>query len=348
MKSMRKFLLVSLISEVILGLLIGGYFLYFRNDFKVSKVELPKPKPKAEVLPEKVTFIIGGDAMLGRAVASQFNNDVMRAFENLGENFFSGKDIGIINLEGPINSENITPNPTPDNLVFNFPRNAIDALKYLGVNGVSLANNHSRNQGKSGLETTQILLKENNIIPIGEQLNYGVERFGKGKKKLAIVTINLLEDDADISQVIKDEKTAGNWVLVFPHFGSEYQETHNQSQEKSAHAWIDAGADIVIGSHPHVVQDAEIYNNKPIFYSLGNLIFDQTFSTPTQEGLIIVGEIEENILKLELLPTKIRNLKVELASSDERAGVVNSLKENLGFDTNNQENVIDIQITSTP
>lgn len=322
---MRKFLLISLVLEIILGLLIGGYFLYFQK----LTIKVTKPESRTKKKPEKVIFIIGGDAMLGRAVADQFNNDITKAFENLGEDFFGGKDLSILNLEGPINDKNFSADPTPDNLVFNFPKNSVDALKYLGVNAVSLANNHSRNQGVNGLETTQKLLKENNITPIGEQLNYGIERFGEGKKKLAVITINLLNNNKDISGVIKEEKIAGNWVLVFPHWGSEYQETHNQNQENSAHSWINAGADIVIGSHPHVVQDAEIYNKKPIFYSLGNLIFDQTFSIPTQRGLILNGEISEKEIRIQVMPTKIVYLRTELTTGEEKDAVINQFKENL-------------------
>ncbi len=340
-KIFKIFLVVALLGIISLGGYI--YYLQTQNSSNNNSAQIVVPHKKPA---EKITFIIGGDVMLGRAVAYQFHNEVTRAFENLGQNFFGNHDVGIVNLEGSISATEFSANPAPDNLIFNFPPQTIDALKYLGVNAVSQANNHSRNQGVSGLETTQNLLKENNIIPIGEQLSYGIERFGSGTKKLSVITIDLLEDKSDITETIKQEKAAGNIVLIFPHWGSEYEQTHNQLQTNFAHTWIDAGADIVIGSHPHVVQDAEMYNNKPIFYSLGNLIFDQTFSATTQEGLIIVGEIEENILKLELLPTKIRNLQVELASPEERVNVVNNLEQDLGFDTTNQENIIEIQITA--
>lgn len=323
--------------------LLGYYIYYLKNQEKSPIVpsQNVKTDDKKELTKQKtaeMSFIIGGDVMLGRAVAYKFNNDVSQAFENLGEGFFTNHDLGIINLEGPISATDFPANPNPNNLIFNFPPQTVDALNFLGVNAVSMSNNHSRNQGKSGLEETQNLLKEKNIVPIGEQLNFGLERFGDDKKKLSVITINMLEDDSDITATIKEEKQAGNFVIIFPHWGSEYQETHNGTQEAAAHSWIDAGADAVFGSHPHVVQDAEIYQEKPIFYSLGNLIFDQTFSQETQQGLILVGKITAEKLSLQILPTVQRNLQVELTTGEKKQEIIKKIKTDLGLDSSDLEN----------
>jgi len=311
----------------------GAVVLITLSNPESSQVTLSShPKPKTDT-PTKgsktLSFTIGGDVMTGRAVAWKFHNDVTQAFENLGQGVFSNQTLDIVNLEGPISSTDFQANPTPDNLIFNFPPQTIDALKYLGVNAVSQANNHSFNQGKAGFEETKKLLEDAKITPIGSQTEYDISRFGSGAKKLSIITINLLEDHSDFTGIIADEKKAGNIVLVFPHWGSEYEETHNQSQANAAHSWIDAGADIIIGSHPHVVQDAEIYNSKPIIYSLGNLIFDQTFSTPTQEGLIVKGSIVDKNLTLEFLPTKIKNYQVQLKDGEEKSQAIQKLLENI-------------------
>jgi len=327
---MNKYLIILIIFS---GLVIAGLSFYI---YKFSKENnTPSPVVASHQTEKKksssvnLTFVIGGDVMTGRAVAWKFSNDVTKAFENLGQNFFGRQTSGIVNLEGPVSETEFQANPAPDNLIFNFPPQTIDALKFLGVNAASLANNHSFNQGKSGFESTTKLLQNAKITHIGSETEYAVAKFGSGKSKLSVITINLLEDHSDINNVIADEKKAGNIVLIFPHWGSEYEITHNQSQESVAHSWIDAGADIVIGSHPHVVQDAEIYQGKPVFYSLGNLIFDQTFSTPTQEGLIIKGALVENYLTLELLPTKIVNYQVELKTGEEKQKVIDKFKTEL-------------------
>ena len=76
-------------------------------------------------------------------------------------------------------------------------------------------------------------------------------------------------------------------VIVFPHWGVEYSTGPTAEQLALGHAAIDAGADLVIGNHPHWAGAVEIYKGKPIFYALGNLVFDQTWSEPTLEGISV-------------------------------------------------------------
>lgn len=282
---------------------------------------------------ESFTFTIGGDVMLGRAVAWKYNNDVSKVFANLPSDVFQGHDLDIFNLEGPVSNENIKPNPTADNLVFNFPLNSIAALKSLGVNAVSLGNNHSENQGKTGLDNTRTLLTDSNIMPIGSQNAFDYHSlldFNGVGTNLSVITINTLANKDDLTTTIKKEKQAGNLVLVFPHWGNEYQNKHSSNQEVLAHTWIDAGADLVIGSHPHVIQDAAVYNNKPIFYSLGNLVFDQNFSAETQHGLILTGNITDGKITIDILPTVIKNYQVELLTGVEKENVIKQFKTQIG------------------
>ena len=82
---------------------------------------------------------------------------------------------------------------------------------------------------------------------------------------------------------------------------------------------------MIVGSHPHVVQEFEIYKGKPIVYSLGNFVFDQIFSRETQQGLILAGGIRDKSLDLTFLPTKQVNLRPQLTQSGEKSTVVNNL-----------------------
>lgn len=87
---------------------------------------------------------------------------------------------------------------------------------------------------------------------------------------------------------IKAARKAGaDVVIVFPHWGIEYRATPTDRQRSLGQAAIDAGADLVIGNHPHWAEGMEIYKGKPIWYALGNLVFDQTWSEPTMEGLTL-------------------------------------------------------------
>jgi poly-gamma-glutamate synthesis protein (capsule biosynthesis protein) len=81
---------------------------------------------------------------------------------------------------------------------------------------------------------------------------------------------------------------------------------------------VDAGADIVIGHHPHVIQGMEIYKRKPIFYSLGNFIFDQYFSTDTQEGLAVDIEIDKNQFNIKLHPFKARGSQIKFTTDKDK------------------------------
>jgi poly-gamma-glutamate synthesis protein (capsule biosynthesis protein) len=76
-------------------------------------------------------------------------------------------------------------------------------------------------------------------------------------------------------------------VIVYPHWGTEYKATPNAGQRTWAHRMIDAGADLIIGSHSHWAAAMEVYKGKPIWYSLGNFVFDQDWSEQTEEGLIL-------------------------------------------------------------
>lgn len=96
----------------------------------------------------------------------------------------------------------------------------------------------------------------------------------------------LLASDPDFNEIIQNAKTKSDVLIVSFHFGDEYKLIHNARQETLAHTAIDFGADMVIGHHPHVMEDIEEYKGKPIVYSLGNFIFDQYFSKDTMRGML--------------------------------------------------------------
>ena len=293
-----------------------------------------------EKMDDSVSFTIGGDMMFDRLVDYTFRDEkIFDIFSNFGDRTFWGTDLSIANLEGPISAAPIPADGTRDSLVFNFPPQTPEVLSRLHFNAVSLANNHTLNNGRAGYTNTIKVLNDARIKPIGSQNTFdetSVAEFGLSGQKISVITLESLEVSKDLSSIIQSEKTKGNKVLVFPHWGVEYEPVHAISQAKLAYAWIDAGADIVIGSHPHVIQDAEIYKGKPIFYSLGNLLFDQTFSDPTQHGLIIAGEFKGNNLSLVLLPTVQKKLKPELLTGQEKTDFITKIRGYLNLGSTNQ------------
>jgi poly-gamma-glutamate synthesis protein (capsule biosynthesis protein) len=275
-----------------------------------------------------VALTFAGDMMLDRMINHEFKDKgFAHIFDNLGNRVFWGSDISIANLEGPISKTPIDDNITADNMTFNFAPKSIDALKFLKLNTVSLANNHTSNAGASGFEDTKQILEQNKIsyfgLPAGVS-DASIKRFDTDYP-VSVIGLDALSgfDDAKMNQLIKDEKASGRFVIIYPHWGSEYLATHTNSQSRLARLWIDNGADMIVGSHPHVVEDSEIYNGKLIVYSLGNFVFDQTFSKETQQGLILAITIDDNGVTASYLPIISKNYQPQFAKSDDRSTILN-------------------------
>lgn len=276
------------------------------------------------------TFLIGGDVMLDRLINHKFSAaGIENVFSNLGKRVFWGSDMATINLEGPISDKPIIDDISVDNLVFNFPPESIGALKYLNINSVSLANNHTGNAGASGLQNTKSVLQNDNIKSFGEPSGLSEMSVARldGNIPMSIIGINFLPnyDLDEIGNKIKTEKEAGRFVIVYPHWGNEYQNSHNKNQQMLAERMIDDGADIIVGSHPHVIQDTQVYKGKPIIYSLGNFVFDQTFSKETQQGLLLGGVIYKDRIELSFFPTEQKNLKPQLAKDSTRQNILSKI-----------------------
>lgn len=306
-----------------------------KTEIQQSEVVQPPESQSEEAIPVKTTpslsFIFGGDMMFDRGVEYYFQGDkLMEVMENLGKDTFAGYDISIVNLEGPISSVPREPDYN-HSLVFNFPPKTIDVLKWMQINAASLANNHTLNNGQIGLSYTKELLTENNIVPIGQDAKIdatSVHEFSGENMKASVIAVDTLNTDLDVS-LIKTEKNKGNKVIIFPHWGTEYERTHSSNQEYLAKAWINAGADIIIGSHPHVVQDVDVYKNVPIVYSLGNLLFDQYFSPETQQGLIVSGKFNEDSLELTFSPTIQKETKPEFQKGTQKQTTLNTILKNI-------------------
>lgn len=244
--------------------------------------------------PDRVSFLIGGDMMFARGIHYVFQNDLKKSVANLGERLFWGTDLSLINLEGAVSTTPVQADPRPT-FDFVFPPETIDVLKWMRINAVSIDNNHANGVRPEGIPTLPFTVQ-------GEGL------------KLTIIGIHTLWGIPDIkNEISKIKNDPDQRVIIFPHWGVEYEPIHSSQQERLAHEWIDAGADLVIGAHPHVIQDAELYKGKPIFYSIGNLLFDQDWSQATQEGMLIGGAFTDNSLELFGLPVISKNFQPELA-----------------------------------
>ena len=133
--------------------------------------------------------------------------------------------------------------------------------------------------------------------------------------------------------------SSSDLVVVNIHWGVEYKHYANQIQQNIAHSLIDAGADVIIGHHPHVVEGIEVYKNKPIFYSLGNFIFDQYFSQDTQTELAVGLNFDQEKLNLHLFPLKSKNSQVSLIEGNRKKKELSNLIKWSSLDDKYKEQV---------
>ena len=249
--------------------------------------------PAAEA---RVSLLAVGDVMLSRMVGSRMlENGYEYPFEKVAEDLQAAA-ITFGNLESPI----IAGRPIESGeMVFRADPEVAPVLADVGFDVLSLANNHIRNFGQDGLAETLRLLDEQAIKHVGAGLSPAearspaiIERSGLKFGFLAYTYDSTAIENGPVPLDIQlmEEDVAGlrpevDFVIVSMHAGAEYQPRPGNRQIAFAHAAIDAGAEVVIGHHPHVVQTAEIYEGKYIFYSLGNFVFDQMWSWDTRRGL---------------------------------------------------------------
>ena len=256
--------------------------------------------------PSFVTLTFGGDVMLDRGVRNSviknFNNDYSSLFEKL--DILKKSDISFVNLEGPVSDQGVDKR----NLYsFRMDPSVAPALAGAGVSIVSVANNHVGDWGRLAYVDTLANLKENEILYTGGGNNSTeaetptiIEKYGmkigflgfsdKGPNDMAVTAENaglLLASNPRFDEIIQNASNQVDYLIVSFHFGEEYITKHDARQENLAHRAVDNGAKLVIGHHPHVVQDTEVYKNSYIAYSLGNFIFDQAFSTNTMQGMLL-------------------------------------------------------------
>ena len=213
-------------------------------------------------------------------------------------------DLAIANFENP------APNAFryhTSGTVFSADPKLIAGLANAGIDWVGLANNHIRDAGGDGIIQTIANLKKYGIASSGAGKNLAAARtpaiLDANGVKVAFLAYDTIAgyytagaDRAGSAKLtagtVKADVTAARKagaqvVIVFPHWGTEYDATPFKGQQALARAAIDAGADMIIGNHAHWAGAMEVRDGKPIWYALGNFIFDQTWSIPTMQGITL-------------------------------------------------------------
>lgn len=287
----------------------------------------PPPAPA----PEPVRLLAVGDVMLGRNVENLMKKEgADYPFEKI-KPFFDTFDFVFANLEGPIPTKH---RPTPSGSTqFSFTKDTGETLKRNSVDIVSLANNHTFDYGKENFENTRRVLASVGVLAAGSQRSadpiYAVTTTIK-ENPFTFIALNDVFGILDVPAAIETVNQlsgSGSFVFATIHWGDEYKLVGNKRQVDIAHKLIDAGADVIVGHHPHVVQHIELYKEKPIFYSLGNFIFDQYFSQNTQEGLAVGMAVHEKHVEYSLYPVEIPRSQPALQPEEKKSRWLAALAE---------------------
>lgn len=261
--------------------------------------------------------------------------------DNPGEAFrhvlplMKDKDVLFGNLETTLSDAQIPPMPGRGSPTKASQR-MIDGIVNANFDLVSLANNHTTDYGAQGLIQTIELLDKKRILHVGAGKNihealepvvitkdglrigflayeatvwsFGGDAKG-GKPGVAKIHVNSLlpaphvaKEDLDrMAQHIQNVKTAVDILVVSFHWGAELTTTLAPHQQSIAYTAVDSGADIIIGHHPHILQGVEVYRRRPIFYSLGDFIFDEEFFYP-DDTVIVKARLSNKGMKVALIP----------------------------------------------
>jgi poly-gamma-glutamate synthesis protein (capsule biosynthesis protein) len=305
--------------------------------------DVPPPPPPEN---PRVTIAAVGDVMMHEGQiwsgydAGRGRYDYTSFFREVREEI-SSADIAMANLETTLGGKEQKYTGYPR---FSSPDELADALKYAGFDVVVTSNNHCMDRGEKGLLRTLKVLKDRGLQPIGTSESSEARRkvFVKEANGLKVAflaytygtngipvpedkpyLVNLIEEKAILSDLARARECA-DAVVIYLHFGQEYRREPSEEQKRLARLLLESGADVIIGSHPHVLQPGEWIEvedpaggtvKKYAAYSLGNFISAQRFPH-TEEGVILKVALEKDsslgrvyIKELTEIPTRVDKFK---------------------------------------
>ena len=257
-------------------------------------------------------------------------NDFLYPFAKTADVLRSA-DITLINLEAPLVSN--CP-PHREGFIFCAQSGFVDGLVHVGVDVVGLENNHIGNYGADGVSATKRVLRQRGI-DYTDRSTLAI-RTVRGKRFgfLAFNGVGEYIDRQSMAAAIRKADSEVDVLVVSCHWGKEYVLLPQADQWLApddpvaiAHLAIDAGADLVIGNHPHWIQAVELYRNRLIAYAHGNFIFDQMFSPEVRQG--VVGRYtfyDQHLVNVEYMPVLIENYsQPRFLAGDEAQAILNRM-----------------------
>ena len=338
----RRQLRIGIFIGIILSFIVIGGFIYNKlsgennevvndeiSDDIVDKTEVAdevKDEVK-EVMKQQIIISAAGDCTLGtdtkfgiygsfQQELKKFNNDYSHFMKNVAP-IFKEDDYSLVNLETTLTDATVKVDKGGGTVYhFKGPKEYINILSTSYIDGVTIDNNHIYDYGQKGLNDTINTLNE-----------YKIDYCGRGNKvvrevkgiKMGILGYSSFRESEELKNNIKNDieqlrETGCSIVITYFHWGNENEYEPNDIQRMIARFAIDNGADMVLGSHPHVVQSLEKYNGKLIVYSLGNFSFGGN-SNPTDKRTFIMQSkfnLEDKVVKsveFKVIPTNISSVE---------------------------------------
>lgn len=309
----RTWYLTSLILAVFLTAFLATYI--FLSIFKATPLPVSDPLVYlgisqtpviSKTAPVNNSILFLGDILLSRKVERYMHTQgLLYPFLEVSH-LFEDKAAVVANFEASVP---IIHKPTPDlNTQFSVLATFLPVLREVGITHTSLANNHSNDFGRAGYTNTWSELRRADVIPFGDPqkiASTSITIIKMGHYRVGLIAIHAVFEQPDKTELnlqLKELSKLSDVQIAYVHWGTEYRLTHSKAQSSLAELLIAGGIDTVIGHHPHVTEDIEIINGVPVFYSLGNFIFDQYFSAAVQEGYALEFTMEPDSLIFNILP----------------------------------------------
>jgi poly-gamma-glutamate synthesis protein (capsule biosynthesis protein) len=320
---------------------------------------VPTPTPTPTPTPARaVTIAVGGDVLPAGNIGARIEaGDYGSVLDPELAARMRAADVTMVNLETAV-SERGAPIPEKTYTFRTPPQNLAFLREWLGTDVVSLANNHTFDYGRDAFLDTLVIPGEYGlaVIGAGEDYDAACRPFiaEAGGVRIAFFAVNQIlsytdwpatatraghliarttEEVAALGRAVAKARETCDYVIVYLHWGVELDRTPSERQVSTARALIDAGADVILGAHPHVVQSFEYYKGKPIAYSVGNFLFNSR----NPELAVVFLHIENGAVTLEAVPCLVSGTLTSPAGSERAQSMLtawSALSRNAHFDAN--------------
>ena len=264
------------------------------------------PMARAQTAPADFRMLFTGDVMMSRLVRMEMEQRRTGPWAGFQELFKSASLVGG-NFESAIGDP---ANCAAQNkLCFAAPDSAAATMKQAGFSLVTAENNHSGDLGQAGRKETRAAFQQSGMLALDFDSSPQFFRFGELTVGLiAVTTIKAADGQVEavpsvaLAQKLRVARQLANLVVVSIHWGNELQDWPTDAQQQQARWLVEHGADLIVGHHPHVVQAPECVEGRPVFFSLGNHVFDQKYAE-TKDGLIADCSVSGGHLQCGALST---------------------------------------------